>query len=100
MLGLRTQETKKFELFFELVQKRAKEKECIFFLDTGDGNIFENDIMEGENLQGWLVPLSRADEFQKIWSNNEEDDEWVEFFCWVEWINSQKGIDVRFVFDL
>lgn len=100
MLGLRTQETKKFEAFFELVQKKANEKECVFFLDTGDGNSFENDLMECENLQGWLVPLSRADEFGKIWGNNEEDDEWVEFFCWVEWVSHKEEIDVRFVFDL
>ena len=33
MLGLRTQETNKFILFFELVQEKAKEKESVFFLD-------------------------------------------------------------------
>ena len=42
MLGLRTQETNKFILFFELVQEKAKEKESVFFLDSGDGNEFRN----------------------------------------------------------
>lgn len=97
MVGLRTQETSKFKNFFKLVQDRANERNCVFFLDSGDGNEFETESMEGENLQGWLVPQSKADEFEIIWRNNEEDDEWVEFFRWVEWKNQNGIIDVKFI---
>lgn len=96
MLGLRTQETNKFNAFFEIVQKKASEKNCVFFLDSGDGNEFENESMEGETLQGWLVPKTKAEEFGKVWLNNEEDDEWAEFFCWAEWSVKKGNIDVTF----
>lgn len=96
MLGLRTQETNKFIAFFELVQKKASEKDCVFFLESGDGNEFETDTMEGENLQGWLVPQNQAAEFEKIWKEEKEDDIWTEFFCWAEWHRKNGNIDVTF----
>ena len=96
MQRLRTQETKKFEAFYELIQKKAEEIDCAFFLDSGDGNEFETETMEGENLTGWLVPLSKSDEFEKVWNEFEEDDEWVDFFCWVEWYDSKGKIDIKF----
>lgn len=96
MLGLRTQESSKFNAFFELVQKKASERNCVFFLDSGDGNEFENESMEGEDLQGWLVPKTKADEFEKVWKANSEDDEWVDCFCWAEWIIKRGNIDIMF----
>jgi hypothetical protein len=96
MRGLRTQETKKFNAFFELVQNKAHEREAVFFLESGDGNDFETDVMAGEDLQGWLVPLSKADEFEAEWKAGAEDDKWVEFFCWAEWFTRKNAIDVRF----
>ena len=53
--------------------------------------------MEGENLQGWIVPLSKTDEFEKVWKAHEEDDEFVEFFGWAEWFKNGEEIDVKFV---
>ncbi|RJV72125.1 hypothetical protein DWY90_09910 [Coprococcus sp. AF27-8] len=97
MLGLRTQETNKFILFFELVQEKAKEKESVFFLDSGDGKEFETEAMEGENLQGWLVPLSKVDEFEKIWKDHKENDEYVDFYCWAEWFDNKGKIDIKFM---
>ena len=97
MLGLRTQETNKFILFFELVQEKAKEKETVFFLDSGDGKEFETEAMEGENLQGWLVPLSKVDEFEKRWKDYKEDDEYVDFYCWAEWFDNKGEVDIKFV---
>lgn len=96
MLGLRTQETNKFVTFFELVQKKASEKDCVFFLDSGDGNEFETDTMEGETLQGWLVPKTKAAEFERVWKDKEEDDTWADFFCWAEWNKKNGNIDVTF----
>lgn len=97
MLGLRTQETSKFISFFELVQKKAAEKGSVFFLDSGDGNEFETETMEGENLQGWLIPLSKVDEFERIWKEHAEDDDFVEFFCWAEWVEVKGEIEIRFI---
>ena len=91
MLGLRTQETNKFISFFELVQKKAAGEKSVFFLDSGDGN-----ELEGENLQGWLIPLSKVEEFEKIWKERKEDDKFIDFFCWVEWFDNRGNIDVRF----
>ena len=96
MLGLKTQESNKFNAFFEIVQKKASEKDCVFFLDSGDGNDFETESMEGENLQGWLVPKTKAEEFEKIWKANNEDDEWADYFCWAEWVNKRGSIDIAF----
>lgn len=97
MLGLRTQETNKFNSFFKLVQKKAAERKSVFFLDSGDGNEFETETMEGENLQGWLVPLSKVDEFEKIWKEHREDDKFIDFFCWVEWFDNRGDIDIKFM---
>ena len=97
MLGLRTQETEKFNVFFELVQKKAKVHGAVFFLDSGNGNEFETETMEGENLQGWLVPYQKTADFKPAWDQWNETDEWVDYFCWVEWCAESDVIDVRFV---
>lgn len=97
MKGLRTQESKKFINFFSLVQDTALENNCVFFLDSGDGNEFKTETMEGENLQGWLIPFTKAEEFEKIWKNKNESDEWVEFFCWAEWKIEDGNVKVIFI---
>ncbi len=97
MRGLRTQETKKFNAFFELVQNKAQTRGAVFFLESGDGNEFTTEAMEGEELQGWLVPEQEAAAFERIWLDGKEDDEWVDFFCWVKWKRSGDSIDVSFV---
>lgn len=97
MRGLRTQETNKFRAYMELVQNKASEKDCVFFMESGDGNDFETDSMEGENLQGWLIPFDKADVFEEVWKNKKEDDEYVDFFCWVEWFERKGEIDIKFI---
>ncbi len=96
MKGLRTQESKKFVDFFQLVQEKAAEHDAVFFLDAGDGNEFTTPTMEGENLQGWLVPLADVEEFETMWLLGEEDDQWVDFFCWAEWQMTNGTITVTF----
>ena len=53
MLGLKTQETKKFEKFIELIQNEAAKKEKVFFLDAGDGRDFETNDVEGCEM--WIL---------------------------------------------
>ena len=52
MVGLRTCEGEKFERFFALVQREALKQNCVFFLDSGEGHIFENENMEYSDLCG------------------------------------------------
>lgn len=96
MKGLRTKESNKFENFFEIVQKKASEKDCVFFLESGDGNDFKMGDMEGEDLQGWLIPKSKVANFETLWEKNKENDEWVDFFCWVKWRKKEDKIEIAF----
>ena len=89
MRGLRTQEGEKFERFFELVQKEALKRGCVFFLNSGEGHIFENEDMVFSDLNGWLIPAEKAEEFNKKYMDWQEDSEdledWDDCFCWEEW---------------
>lgn len=87
MVGLRNQESDKFEKFFTIVQKTAKTINCLFFLDAGDGRPFENDSFEGEDLMGWLVPNDKLTAFEKEWETGDVSDEWSDFYVWAVWEN-------------
>lgn len=90
MLGLRTQETSKFEKYFAIVQEAAKKKDCVFFLDAGDGRDFNTDTFEGEDLMGWLVPQDKVTEFVKEWESGNVSDDWSDFYKWAIWDNPEK----------
>ncbi len=92
MQGLRTQETNKFEKFFAIVQDAARKKNCVFFLDSGDGREFETDSLEGEDLMGWLIPSDKATEFTKEWETGDVSDEWSDFYVWATWENADHPI--------
>ena len=81
MQGLRQQESQKFEKFFQLVQDEAKKKGCVFFLDCGLGNVFENDNIECEDLTGWLVEKGQVSEFEQIFAEDLETDDFDEAYC-------------------
>lgn len=56
----RTQESKEFEKFFNIVRSEADKQNSIFFCGCGEGReLFTND-MEGEDLMGWLIPKEKA----------------------------------------
>lgn len=96
MVGLRSQETNKFKNFFELVQKEANKQNCVFYLETGCGNGYEDDEIECENLQGWLIPQNKAQEFENVWKQRREDDTFVEFFRWCEWKKVNNRLEISF----
>ncbi|MBO5664245.1 MAG: hypothetical protein J6V82_04505 [Clostridia bacterium] len=87
MKGLRTQETNKFQKYFSIVQEAAEKKDCVFFLDAGDGRDFETETLEGEDLMGWLIPKNRVDEFEEEWEAGEVSDDWSGFYKWAIWSN-------------
>ena len=96
MVGLRTWEGEKFERFFALVQKEALKQGCVFFADSGEGHLFENDIMEYSDLSGWLIPLKKAEIFEKEYLMGGDPEGWDEFFCWEEWEDEEKP-KIKFV---
>lgn len=92
MVGLRKQETSKFENFFAIVQNAAKKTDNVFFLDAGDGREFETDTLEGEDLMGWLVPKEKVSEFEREWDTGDVSDEWSDFYVWAKWENAHNPI--------
>ena len=96
MLGMKTQESEKFNRFFALVQAEAKKHNAVFFADAGDGNDFETSTMEGENIMGWLIPADRAEEFETLWRKSEVDDKWTDFFVWAVWSIKGESLTIHF----
>lgn len=82
MQGLRKPENKKFEKFFEHVQNEAAKRSCVFFLDCGQGDVFEDDLIMCEDMCGWMIPESMAEDFTPLFMNDSEgqhdfDDRYV-----------------------
>ena len=97
MQGLRTQESAKFVAFFEIVQNLANRHKKVFFLDAGLGREVAKKEYEGENLQGWLIPMEKADEFEKQFSAFENGEEWDDFYAFLEW--EELNGDVKIFFE-
>ena len=95
MQGLRTQEGIKFERFFSLVEEEAKKKNAVFFLDSGEGNDFENNDMEGENLSGWLIQNNKTNEFETAYIERADLSEWIDRYAWASWENKDGEIIVN-----
>ena len=85
MKGLKTNEGKRFEKFFSVVQDAAQKRNCVFFLKAGDGRNYYSQDMDGEDLMGWLIPCEKAEEFERGWLNNNVDEKWDDFFCFAVW---------------
>ena len=56
----------------------------IFFLDSAEGCETYFRDMEIVDLSGWLIPQNRVNEFEKVWQAFEDDDKWVEYYCFAE----------------
>lgn len=97
MRGLKTQEGNKFNKFWDIVSSQALKNNKIFFLECGEGREFETEGMEGEDLRGWLIPIDKADEFEKEWLKDNVSDKWLDFIIWAEWRNKNGHISVEFV---
>lgn len=94
--GLRTRENKMFTKYFNLVQLQAKKKGMTFFLDCAEGAETLFDDMEVVDVSGWLVPDNKIIEFERIWKSFEEDDEWVDYYCFAEPVIVDKKVIVDF----
>ena len=100
MRGLKTNEGKNFENFFQLVQMEARKEKCVFFLYSDEENNKNTEKMEIADLSGWLIPETKADEFEKIWKNsqhNAELENWSEqFFVFAFWTEADGEIKIEF----
>lgn len=96
MLGLRTQESDKFNIFWELVQKTAQKRDSTFFGDCGEGRDFETPDMEGEDFSGWLIPNGQAETFEEEFLQNRVSDEWSDFITFAIWARVGDNISVEF----
>lgn len=96
MRGLRTQESEKFNQFWQLVQDTAAEKGCIFFGENGEGNDFETETMEGENFCGWLIPEQDAAAFELVWEKGNVPEQWVDYMAWANWNTSGEDVIITF----
>lgn len=97
MRGLKTQEGKNFEAFFKLVQREAEKINAVFFLECGEGNEFFSEHIEGEDLRGWLIPISKADEFEKEWKKGTPGDKWQDEIIWAVWSGKESDPEISFV---
>ncbi len=96
MQGLKTQESDKFNRFWELVQAEAARQNKVFFADCGEGHILETPVIECEDMRGWLIPKEKAKEFEKEWQQDKVSDEWTDFIFWAEWSKNDGNIKIRF----
>ena len=102
MLGFKTQESQKFNRFWQLVQDTAGRSGCVFFGFAGEGRDFETTEMEGEDFSGWLVPLDNATAFEKFWKKSSINNEKLESkfphvkFLFAIWKINNGAISIEF----
>ena len=95
MLGIKTHESDKFIRFFEIVQATAQRQGCVYYLDAGDTRNFENDVYEGEDLMGWLIPKDMISAFEVEWNYGNVSDDWSNFYKWAVW-NFSEHLTITF----
>ncbi|RGC81717.1 hypothetical protein DW241_04935 [Hungatella hathewayi] len=96
MLGLKTQESDKFNRFWELVQAEAARQNKVFFADCGEGHILETATIECEDMRGWLVQKGKAKEFEQEWRQDQVSNKWIDCIFWAEWSENDGDIKIRF----
>lgn len=96
MRGLRTEENEKFKRFFKLVQDEASKRNRIFFLDCGQGTVYEDDFIECEDLFGWLLPRSIAESFEMLFiSDSEKQHEFDDFYAYIGYSINSGQIEIE-----
>lgn len=99
MQGLRTPLDKRSEGYFSIVEKAAKERNCIFFLECETGmHDLELPDLSLFDASGWLVPEKDIIAFEEDFKAFKEstDDRWTKYFCWAVWERKDGVINVHF----
>jgi hypothetical protein len=95
MQGLRKQENDKFIKFFKLVQAEAAKQGSVFFIDCGQGDVFENDHIECEDMCGWLIPANRVSEFEPLFmENSPKQHDFDDLYCFVDYVVDGDTIEI------
>ena len=83
----------KEQRFFELIKKAAAEKNAVFFMDSGEGNELIDDLYDGEDISGWLIPENLSEQFKQIRERDEEwkTDDWTKYYLFAEWHKDSNG---------
>lgn len=97
MQGLRTKEDKKFLKYFEQVQKHAKVRKSVFFLDFGECKDIQFKDMIIDELFGWLIPFEKLEDFEVLFYEEKISDDWDKYSCWA--IPSIKENKLSIVFE-
>lgn len=98
-LGLRVKddaEDEKFVRYFKIVQQAAKEQGCVFFSYSGESHELINDKFDGEDLSGWLIPLSEVEKFNKQFLDWSVGEEYDQFMRMAEWYGDENNPSIRF----
>lgn len=96
MTGLK-REGEKFERFWKLIQEQAEKENCKFFMECGEGRELVTDEISGEDIFGWLVPISQEVEFKKEWTKKVPVlDAWDNCLCIAEWTQIGNQIYINF----
>ena len=96
MLGLRTQETRKSENFIKHIQNFAEKKQSVFFVFCSEGNEFETEKFDGGNLSGWLIPMDKAEEFNALYREWDNLDDWADYFRFAIWSGDKNNPVIEF----
>ena len=96
MEKLRSHENDNFLNFFNIVQKYAEKKNSAFFLFCGEGNNFEAETLDGENLSGWLIPMDKVEEFGKLYHADADLDDWADYFLFAIWSGNKNNPTIEF----
>jgi hypothetical protein len=75
--------------YLQLVQRSAGQEGKVFFLDSGEGNDWNQpeDEWYVEDLSGWLVEQSQATRFSKMLEEQGKRVAWESHYqyCFVKW---------------
>lgn len=61
-----------FMRFFQIVQRSAKSRGRVFFLDAAEGNDLITADIDCSDLSGWLIRPEDVGEFEPFWRSDEE----------------------------
>lgn len=86
--------------YWDLIVKEAKWKGGEFFFYTEEGRELTLPNMECEDISGWLIPNSLAEEFRNEFAEKDADEidpKWNKYFKKAVWDNSSGyGVTIKF----
>jgi len=86
----------KFIEFFKIVQSEAEISACVFFLDSGIERDIETGEIDGEDLQGWLVPSELKCDFLSDFISFKPLEKWDDYYSFALWDLVGAELKIRF----